>query len=147
MLQICSRFHLVARQLNYRHAGRQTLEINDEYDVQDLMHSLLHIGFDDVRNEEWTPSYAGGASRVDFLLANEKIVVEIKKTRVGLKAKEVGEELIIDISRYQKHPDCKALVCFVYDPEGRIANPRGLENDLRRTGDFAVTVLVVPKGY
>lgn len=33
---ICSRFHLVARQLNSRYDDRSTLEIKDEYDVQDL---------------------------------------------------------------------------------------------------------------
>ena len=140
--------HLIARQLNSRHSDRQTLEINDEYDVQDLLHALLHIGFEDVRREEYTPSYAGGAARVDFLLSSEKIVVEVKKTRATLKAKEIGEELIIDINRYKKHADCRTLVCFVYDPEGRLSNPRGLEKDLQRSDkDFAVHVLVVPKGY
>jgi hypothetical protein len=148
VLQICSRFHLVARQLNSRYGNRPTLEIDDEYDVQDLLYALLHIGFDDVRKEEYTPSYAGGASRADFLLAKEKIVVEAKKTRPTLKAKEVGEQLIIDIAKYRKHPDCKTLVCFVYDPAGLVANPRGLESDLSQaTEDFTVRVLVVPKGY
>jgi len=32
---IFSRFHRVARQLSTRHNGRKTLEIEDEYDVQD----------------------------------------------------------------------------------------------------------------
>jgi len=31
------RFHLVSRQLRERHAGRPTLEIDDEYDAQDLL--------------------------------------------------------------------------------------------------------------
>ena len=58
--QICSRFHLVVRQLRSRHGGRSTLDAQDEYDVQDLMHSLLHLHFDDVRPEEYTPSFADG---------------------------------------------------------------------------------------
>lgn len=35
---ICSRFHQVARQLRHRHDERTTLQIKDEYDVQDLLH-------------------------------------------------------------------------------------------------------------
>jgi hypothetical protein len=142
---LCERFHLVARQLRSRHDNRSTLDVQDEYDVQDLFHSLLHLHFADVRAEEWTPSYAGKASRMDFLLKQERIVVEIKKTRQGLDAKELGSQLIEDIARYQAHPDCEALVCFVYDPDGRISNPRGIENDLRKKeGDLFVEVLIRP---
>ena len=85
--QICTRFHLVARQLRKRHDDRSTLDISDEYDVQDLLHSLLCLFFDDIRSEEGTPSYAGQSSRMDFLLKNESIVIEVKKTRQGLGGK------------------------------------------------------------
>lgn len=146
--QICSRFHLIARQLRTRYNDRETLVIDDEYDTQDLLHALLHIYFDDIRPEEWAPSYAGGCSRVDFLLKEEKIIVEVKKTRKTLKAKHVGEQLIIDSEKYRTHPDCKKLFCFIYDPEGWISNPRGLENDLNKKEDkFEVKVLIVPKGH
>jgi len=142
---LCERFHLVARQLRDRHDGRETLDVQDEYDVQDLLHALLHLYFDDIRPEEWTPSYAGKTSRMDFLLKQEQIVIEIKKTRKGLNAKELGSQLIEDIGRYQAHPDCDSLICFVYDPDGRISNPRGIENDLRRSeGDLRVEVLIKP---
>ncbi len=69
---LSERFHLVARQMRDRHNERETLDIEDEYDVQDLFHSMLTIFFDDIRNEEWTPSYAGSCSRVDFLLKTRK---------------------------------------------------------------------------
>jgi hypothetical protein len=144
---LCNRFHLVARQLHSRHSNRPTLEIKDEYDVQDLFHALLKLHFDDIRPEEWTPSRAGSSSRIDFLLMQERTVIEIKKTRKGLAAKELGEDLIIDIERYKAHPLCETLVCFVYDPEGKIANPRGLENDLNRTIDgLTVQVFITPTG-
>ena len=110
--QICSRFHLIARQLRSRYAGRPTLDVQDEYDVQDLMHALLCLHFVDVRPEEYTPSYAGKASRMDFLLKQESIVVEIKMTRSGLGPKELSTQLIEDIERYKVHPDCQALFCF-----------------------------------
>lgn len=143
--QICERFHLVARQLRSRREGRPTLSVHDEYDAQDLLHALLFLHFEDVRAEEWSPSYAGKASRLDFLLKPEQIVVEVKKTRERLGAREVGAQLIEDIARYQSHPDCRALVCFVYDPEGIVSNPRGLERDLGRDNPFPVKVYIRPR--
>jgi hypothetical protein len=144
--KICLRFHAVARQLQHRHSGRETITVNDEYDVQDLLHGILRLHFDDIRAEEWTPSYAGGSSRADFLLKAEEIVIEVKKTRPSMKPKDLGEELIIDLVRYGSHPNCKALVCFVYDPEGRIGNPAGIERDLERHGGpLKVKVIIAPR--
>ncbi len=145
VIQLCRRFPLVARQLQQRHANRPTLTIDDEYDVQDLFRALLKIDFDDVRAEESTPSYAGKAARLDFLLKREGIVIEVKKTRATLGAKEVGDQLIIDIGRYKVHQDCKCLVCFVYDPECRIGNPAEIEGDLTGKHDrLDVRVLIAP---
>lgn len=146
--RICMRFHLVAKQIHSRYNRRKTLDIEDEYDVQDLLHSLLQLFFDDIRTEEWTPSYAGSSSRMDFLLKKESIVIEVKKTRENLGNKEIGDQLIVDIERYRSHSSCKTLVCFVYDPDGRIKNPQGLERDLcRNENNFAVKVFIIPKGY
>jgi hypothetical protein len=145
---LCDKFHIIANQLRHRYDKRPTLEITDEYDVQDLMHSLLLINFDDVRPEEWTPSYAGGSSIMDFLLKKEKIVIEVKKIRKGLGAKELSDQLIIDIDRYKNHPDCKMLICFVYDLESKIANPRGIERDIEEGHfDLPVKVLIRPTGH
>jgi hypothetical protein len=143
--QLCSRFHRVALKLKSRHAQRSPFEINDEYDVQNLLAAMLETRFDDVRNEDWTPSYAGKASRTDFLLKREQIVVEAKMTRHGLNDGKLSDELIIDTERYKMHPGCKALFCFVYDPEHRLKNPNGIEADLsRKTDGLIVRVQVRP---
>ncbi|GAC1392721.1 MAG: hypothetical protein NVSMB38_17260 [Ktedonobacteraceae bacterium] len=143
---IANRFHIVARQLRHRHNDRSTLIIENEYDVQDLFHALLRLFFDDIRDEEWTPSYAGGASRIDFLLKAEQVVIELKMTRAGLKAKEVSDQLIIDTDRYQAHPDYKMLIAFVYDPQEYLNNPRGIEHDLTKlTNSVPVKVIINPR--
>ena len=143
---LINRFHLVAIQLRNRHNDRPTLDINDEYDVQNLFHSLLTLYFDDIRPEEWTPSYAGGASRVDFLLPEINTIIEVKKTRQSLSTKDLGEQLIVDIAKYKKHPQCMRLISFIYDPEGRVANPRGIEADLSNCdSDIDVQTIIVPK--
>lgn len=143
---IMERFHLTAMQLRKRHASRDTLDVNDEYDVQDLFHSLLKLYFSDVRPEEWNPSYAGGSSRSDFLLPEISTIIEVKKARQSMSDRELGEQLIIDIAKYKKHPQCNSLICFVYDPEGRISNPRGIERDLNNSdSDIDVRTIIVPK--
>jgi len=143
---VFSRFHAVAIEFRRRYKERSTLDVTDEYDVQDLLRCLLTLFFEDIRREEWTPSYAGKAARVDFFLKKQGILVEVKKTRPGLDEKGIGDQLIIDIARYRNMSGCKSLVCFVYDPEHRISNPAGLQTDLSRSEDgFSVETLVFPK--
>lgn len=143
---ICNRFCQVVRQFRERHGGKPTIDVEDEYDVQYILKPLLALYFNDIRSEEWSPSYAGSASRIDFLLKQEKIAIEVKKTRKGLSAKELGEQLMIDIEKYTSHPNCDTLICFVYDPEGKISNPFGIENDLNRnSGKIKVIVIITPK--
>jgi hypothetical protein len=143
---ICDRFTIVSNALAERHDHRATISITDEYDVQDLLGALLKLHFTDVRPEEWTPSYAGNASRMDFLLKPEQVVVEAKMTRKGLGQKELVTQLAEDILRYQAHQDCKTLMCFVYDPTGKCTNPTALENDLTKDhGNLQVIVIVQPK--
>ena len=143
--RLFKRFHSVARQLKRRRNNREPLVIKDEYDVQYLLHALLKTLFDDIRPEEYSPSQAGASSRIDFILKKEKIAVETKMASDNLQDKKIGAELIVDINRYQTHPDCETLVCFVYDPEGHIKNPVGLENDLSKQHDnLKVQVIVSP---
>ncbi len=142
---IFNKFHRIARQLRTRYSNRETLKITDEYDVQDLLHALLLMYFDDVRAEEWTPSYAGGCERMDFLIKDIQTVVEVKKTRASMSPKDLGEELIIDIEKYQTHPDCKHLYCFVYDPEGLLGNPVGIKADLEAKHKDFLKVFIKPE--
>ena len=82
---------------------------------------------------------------MDFLLKDSEIAIEVKMTRKGLKDKELGEQLIIDIANYKQHPNCKKLYCFVYDPDCLIRNPRGMEKDLEALDkDFPVKVYIRP---
>ena len=140
---ILRRFDHAVRPLQGRQRGRTDFKIADEYDVQDLVHAILRLHFEDVRPEEWSPSYAGSSSRIDFLLKREQVVVEVKMTRANLRDREVGEELAVDVIRYRAHPDAKVLVCFVYDPEHEVKNPRGIEDDLMAASDGQLQVLAV----
>jgi len=144
--KILSQFHKVARHLRNRRDTRPPLKMEDEYDVQYLLHALLLVSFRDVRAEETGPSRAGSRPRLDFLLKDERIVIEVKKTRPSLTDKEIGDELLADIGRYKGHPDCKTLVCFVYDPDDQIKNAAAIIRDLEEqsSAELQVRALVVP---
>lgn len=126
--------------LTHRRKGAQTLTFLTEYDVQDLLHALLRPWVADIRPEEFTPSYAGSRTRMDFLLPRYGAVIELKFVRDRNHARKVGDELIVDIEHYRRHPNCKSLWCTVFDPEHLLTNPDGLKRDLegsrRRTTDL-----------
>jgi hypothetical protein len=63
-----------------------------------------------------------------------------------MSTRELGEQLIIDVAKYKKHPQCKRLICFVYDPDGRLSNPRGIESDMSNCdSDIDVRTIIVQK--
>lgn len=140
--QLAKGFHEFAKALLTRHGGRPPIAIRDEYDVQDIFAAFLRIFFEDVRREEWIPSLAGGSTRTDIYLKKEKVFVELKMARAGVSASELRHQIADDILVYPQHPRCKAVFFFIYDPEGHLMNPRGIERDLNETRS-AVDVKVV----
>ncbi len=144
--RLCARFHLVARQLRLRNEYRPTLEIEDEQDLQDLFYALLRLQFDEVGLEEWSPPYADGMRRTSYLLDRERTVIVVKKTRSGLNARNLAEQIKTDQTHFGGRGEGRTLFCFIYDPEGRVGNPRGLEADLTSISDtLSVEVIVAPK--
>lgn len=117
--------------------------IENEADLQVLVDALLRLQYGDVRAEDPVSQSAGGGSRVDFLLRESGVVVETKMTRPTLTDKKVGEELLIDWGRYQRHPDCKAIFALIYDPKRHLKNPVGLANDLTGMVDGRPTRAIV----
>lgn len=132
--------------LTHRRKGVPGLSFDLESDIQDLLHSQLRPWVADIRPEEFTPSYAGSATRMDFLLPSYGLVIETKRARDKAHAAKVGNELIIDIEHYRRHPKCDRLWCVIYDPLRVVPNPSGLVTDLsgkRSTPDGAVDVRVL----
>ncbi len=140
------RFHSVAKQLQERQRGRKPFTVKDEYDVQDLLHGLLQIYFEDIRPEEYCPSYAGTSARIDFFLKKEQIGIEAKMASKEHGKKKIAKELILDKEYYRKKEGVKLLYCLIYDPDEIITNPRGFESDLyEKRENFEAKVFTVPK--
>lgn len=108
--------------LTHRRKGATSLTFHSEHDIQDLLHSILRPWVADIRPEEFTPSYAGGSTRMDFLLPAHKLVLELKLIRDKVHGRKVGNELIIDIEHYRRHSESDTLWCVIYDPNHFIPN-------------------------
>jgi hypothetical protein len=133
--RIATRFPDVVAQLEKRRADKKKmhaapLSMANEYDVQYLFQALLRLEFADVRPEEAMLSTAGGSARADTLLKEAGTIVEFKMTRDKYDGVSLRKEVADDFVLYAKHPDCKKMFVFVYDPTKNIANPRGVEADL-----------------
>lgn len=141
---VLTKFGLFARQLNRRHDNRKGIDIQNEYDVQDLLHALLVAYFDDVRAEDPVPQCAGGSSRVDFFIADISTVIEVKMTRKGLEDKEIGDQILVDIGRYAKRTDIRRMVFFIYDPNHLLKNPNGMKEDIqgKSNEDYIINVVI-----
>jgi REase_DpnII-MboI len=148
LVEICERFHRAIVHLSHRRRGRAVINFSDEYDVQDVFGTVLKCSFDDVRDEEWTPSYAARAGRIDFIIADVRTATELKRAR---SRQQIDEELMIDIERYAKRADVDRLVCYVYDPDGFLRRDAAqIEKDLsgarvRNGHTLDVIVLIRPK--
>lgn len=143
IFQICRRFQVFDANIKRRHNGRSTIVIKDEYDIQDALGAILRLFVDDVRPEEYVPSYAGANSRVDFLLPDYGIIIETKYASQTLKDKGIGEQLTIDFHRYKELGKGNHLICFVYDKDSNIVNPAGLISDLESLSDDELKISVI----
>src|SRR5208337_5465051 len=92
--------------LRNRRKGFNSILFDNEYDMQDLFHSLIRPWIRDIRKEEYTPSYAGNSTRVDFACVDYNIFIELKYIRDIVHSKKIGDELVIDIAHYRKHQNC-----------------------------------------
>lgn len=138
---LCEKFHLIVRYLKNRKKGKRKnklynpLLIEEEMDAQYLFKALLSLNFNNIQDEESTPSTGGINSRIDFLLPEDKIGIEIKMTSSTLKNDKLTEQLNDDIIKYKKHPKCKTLIFFIYNPGNHIINSNGFEKDYTKNID------------
>jgi hypothetical protein len=144
--KILRAFPTIAASLAHRQRGKSAFTIEDEYDVQDLLFATLRGAFDSARREEWAPSIAGTSKRIDIVIPDAGIVVEVKFVRSRAHAKVVADELKVDFESYHSHPACQHLFALVCDPAGHFGDPALLAHDLdglRVKGPHMFTVHVI----
>lgn len=125
--RLLRRLPLVVRQLRWRQGDRPPFRVEDDRDLEDLLRALLPSHFEDIRPESRTPRYAAG-TRTDYLLAPERAALTVKYVRPPADVARFSEQLTEDAAYYRSRPDCGVLVALIYDPEGALHEPRGMES-------------------
>ena len=92
--------------------------IENEYDLQKLMLSVLSSVFSDARTESVQDS-GHHAVRKDIVIDSRAAVIELKYTRSGMTERKLSEEIAADMIHY----DCKRLFFYIYDKACIIRNP------------------------
>lgn len=116
----------MVRQLRTRQEGRVPFRVEDEKDLEDLLRAVLPLHFDDIRPEARTPRYASG-NRTDFVLPRERLALVLKRVRSELTEEAVLNQLDEDVGYYRRRGGCTTLVCYLYDPAGRLHQAGRLE--------------------
>ena len=141
--RIFRRFGEVHHQLSERSHNRSPLKINDEYDVQYLLPALLRVHFDDIRDETYLKQHAKKRPRIDFLLEEEKIGIEVKYISEHTPFTKIRSQLAEDKEQYRSDPMVETLLCFIYDPERLENNAVEIEKDISEVTENLVTRVTV----
>jgi len=126
-------FPIISNFISDRKNNRTSFIIENEYDIRDLLFVCFKSVLQDVRLEEWTTKHGGKSKRIDIVIPQVDTVIEVKYIRDKKHGNSVSDDLKIDIESYHVHPNCKTLICFIYDPKGYINDPMMLTQDLSGT--------------
>lgn len=126
---VIDKFSTAAKPLLIRRKNKPRIKFNDEYDIQDVLHTILKPFFPSIKSEEVV---SGGSKRflkIDFLITSEKIGIECKFVKSNLKIDKIKAQINDDIQTYHQHQDCSTLIFFLYDKNQIIVDPDSLEKE------------------
>lgn len=103
------------------------IKIDNEYDLQRMIYSILLPIFPTVRQEVNSDNGYGGM-RADIYLKEYSLIIETKCTRESMTEKRLLEELGADSFHYK----AKTLFIFVFDKKHIIKNPVAFEKAFKR---------------
>lgn len=143
--RLCTRFPRVLAQLRAVDGLGQTREPIDEARLTGLLHALLLIDHEDVRPVMQDGPDDESATQIGLLLKIERILFVPRVTAAATTEAELEQHVASDVETCRQSLDCRTLVVFVYDPTGRVADPREFEQRLshERSG-VTVRVIVAP---
>lgn len=113
---LCQRLPAAARILSNRRANKPSLRLGDEYDVQDLLHSLIRAYVRFSVQEDPIGKIAGTkSSRADVSIEDIGVLIEVKYVRSPDDQKEFVKQFSEDLVLYTKWAPLKTLLYVVYN--------------------------------
>lgn len=137
-------FHKFAQQLRVRQNGANPIYIGNEYALQDFVHAILRLHFQNVQNEVSLSEYCGKESRIDFVLKDERIGIEVKFASDNLIDSRLRHQVIEDKEQYIKSGQFDVIVFFIYDPQMVLNKPEVFYDIEEQTEKCDIKVVVAP---
>lgn len=144
LISIFQNFHRFAQQLKERQNHAKPILIENEYALQDFIHAILRLHFQNVKNEFPLPDYCGKTSRIDFYLKEERIGIEVKFVSENLKADNLRKQLIEDKAQYINSRCFDEIIFFIYDPQTLLNKPEVFYDIEGHTNEYDIRVIVSP---
>lgn len=151
LFKTIEKFTSASKSLTNRRKGKPNIQIEDEYDIQDILQAILKPHFPTIKIEEVVPGNdAEKFLKIDFVLSNIKVAIECKCIRDKNHAKKLTKEINDDIQTYHKHSHCSHLVFFIYDKDLLITSPDTLEENYSKkqifdTKEMTIDLRIRPK--
>lgn len=132
LISILNTFPDVVSRLSYRRKGKTQFEINDEYDVQDLLYVMAKGAFSTLQYEDPTHKEGPNSARADFVINDLGTYIEAKFISEKGQEKVIHDECMLDIQKYGSQENCHKIVFFVYDPHKCIDNQFSFKASLEK---------------
>ena len=128
ILHLCKRLPHAARILTTRkRKDKVSYSITDEYDVQDLLHSLIRGYLKYSVQEEPLSKVAGTVSgRADIAIEELGVIIELKYARGPNDQTKLIEDFAKDLLFYAEWPHLKSLIYLIYNSSD-LRDPEALE--------------------
>lgn len=125
---ICRRIGKSAQILtNRQRKEKQAYSIKDEYDVQDLLHSILRAYLKSSVQEDPLPKLTGTkSSRADISIHDLGVLIEVKYAYGPSDQKRIFEQFSQDLLLYSQWPHLKTLLYLIYNSSD-LVDPEALE--------------------
>ena len=132
---------------NPKKQPKTVIKIEDEYDVQDLLYVSLKSVFPTMKYENPLAKFGGKSTRLDFVLMEEGIIIEVKQINESEKNdSKFTDQLKIDIESYHVLDYLTDLIFYIYAPKAiqDINNFLELQGERNIKGKtFNVKIIVV----
>lgn len=109
---------------------RTGTKFSNESELQKFIYAVLRSLFVSVEFEDPTEKRCERSSRLDFVLKDHKIIIEVKFVRDQKHAKEIYNELAEDYPKYSTSPYGETIINYIYDPDKNIANHEQFKKEL-----------------
>ncbi|MCU0436363.1 MAG: hypothetical protein MUC49_00510 [Raineya sp.] len=103
---------------NSQRKPKSIIKIEDEYDVQDILYVIFKSVFPNIKYENPLAKFGGTSTRLDFVLVEEGIIIEVKQiSESEISDKKFISQIKVDIESYHVLDYLNEIIFFVFAPK------------------------------